>query len=173
MGLPSHRNSFGISNKHKKHSEPMKIKLAAFSVITSAMLAACGGGTEEPALPAASTKVFAESSKLKATAKIAVNEVPSEYASRTHTSGIDGQYDRFIVYYRKSTLLKGSNDSNVATSNNSRIASARNISISERSVTATKGHVVQTSRGRSASEAEAFIVQDLKRARTSSTSSPT
>jgi serine protease len=142
----------------------MKINVAAISVVASAMLAACGGSTEGPALPSASTKVLTESSLPKATAKRAVNEIPSEYASRTSTSDIveDGQYDQFIVYYRKSTLLKGANDSAAATSNNARVASSRNIAIAERRTTATNGHVIQTSRGMSASEAQAFMVEYLK-----------
>ncbi|SAL03800.1 serine metalloprotease [Caballeronia calidae] len=143
----------------------MRIKLACLSVIAVSVLGACGGGTGSSIAPQSTVKVQNSASQLKSTAKAAANEIPAGYASRTSVSGIleDGQYDRFIVYYRKSNLLKGSsNDTAAAASNNSRVASARGISIQERSITGTRGHVIQTSKGMSASEAQAFMVEYLK-----------
>ncbi|WP_277188003.1 S8 family peptidase, partial [Caballeronia sp. BR00000012568055] len=62
-------------------------------------------------------------------------------------------------------LLQGSSDGEASAAvNNSRVASARGISIQERSVTGTQGHVIETSKGLNASEAQAFMLEYLKSA---------
>jgi serine protease len=143
----------------------MKIKIVCLSVLASSILAACGGATDNSTTPQSSVKVQNSSAQLKSTAKAASNEIPAQYASHASVIGmIEGaEYDRFIVYYKKNNLLKGSNDGDaVAASNNARVASARRLSIQERHITGTKGHVIQASRGMSASEAQAFMVEYLK-----------
>ncbi len=110
---------------------------------------------------------------MKATTRLAANEIPTEYASRANVSGLlqGSEYDSFIVYYRSQANESGSgdsaahrsiNDATLATSNNARVAKLRNLSIEERSMTRGRGHVIRASKRMSSSEAQAFMVEYLK-----------
>ncbi|WP_051078866.1 S8 family peptidase [Caballeronia sp. AAUFL_F2_KS46] len=145
----------------------MKKRTIALIMAASASLAACGGGSSELG------SVLPESTQMKATTRLAANEIPTEYASRANVSGLlqGSEYDSFIVYYRSQANESGSgdsaahrsiNDATLATSNNARVAKLRNLSIEERSMTRGRGHVIRASKRMSSSEAQAFMVEYLK-----------